>query len=179
MMMPDIQFRKILYSTDLSESARHAFAYAVSLASRYDAGITMLHVLEEQADLDEKIIGYVDAAQWEAIKGQHEAEARQALIGKRRDNVTIQKVLDQFCQNSQAAQETPNFIVDDVIVSRGNPAAEILSTARAAGCDLIVMGTHGQGTFADAMMGSTARRVVRRSDIPVLVIRLPDEASTA
>jgi nucleotide-binding universal stress UspA family protein len=37
------------------------------------------------------------------------------------------------------------------------------------------MGTHGHGTLADAMMGSTARRVLRRSAKPVLVVRLPEE----
>jgi nucleotide-binding universal stress UspA family protein len=37
------------------------------------------------------------------------------------------------------------------------------------------MGTHGHGTLADAMMGSTARRVLRRSKKPVLVVRLPEE----
>jgi nucleotide-binding universal stress UspA family protein len=44
-MIPEI--KKILYATDLSENARHAFGYAVSLANRYDAGITVLHVVEE------------------------------------------------------------------------------------------------------------------------------------
>jgi nucleotide-binding universal stress UspA family protein len=40
-----------------------------------------------------------------------------------------------------------------------------------------VMGTHGHGTLADVMMGSTARRVLRRSRKPVLVVRLPEEES--
>ncbi|MGD9197642.1 MAG: universal stress protein [Desulfobacterales bacterium] len=35
------------------------------------------------------------------------------------------------------------------------------------------MGTHGQSTLEDVMLGSTARRVIRRSKIPVLVVRLP------
>jgi nucleotide-binding universal stress UspA family protein len=40
---------------------------------------------------------------------------------------------------------------------------------------MIVMGTHGYGVFKDALMGGTARRVVRRSPVPVMVVRLPDE----
>jgi len=173
MNIPYIQFKKILYTTDLSDSALKAFAYAISLAAKYDAGITMLHVLEEQADLDQKIIGYIDSAQWEEIKQQHESEARQALIGKRRDDMAIRNVLDQFCENSQTDQQVPEFVVDDVIVRRGNPVQKILDVAEENGIDLIVMGSHGHGTFADAMMGSTARRVVRRSAVPVLVVRLP------
>jgi len=41
--------------------------------------------------------------------------------------------------------------------------------------DLVVMGAHGQSALADAVMGSTSRRVVRRCKKPVLVIRLPEE----
>ena len=37
------------------------------------------------------------------------------------------------------------------------------------------MGTRGYGLVADALMGGTARRVIRRSQVPVLVVRLPDE----
>jgi nucleotide-binding universal stress UspA family protein len=44
-MIPEI--KKILYPTDLSENARYAFGYAVSLANRYNAEITVLHVVEE------------------------------------------------------------------------------------------------------------------------------------
>ncbi len=44
-MIPEI--KKILYATDLSENARHAFGYAVSLANRYGGGIIVLHVVEE------------------------------------------------------------------------------------------------------------------------------------
>ncbi|MFC1877445.1 universal stress protein [Thermodesulfobacteriota bacterium] len=43
----NVQIKKILYATDLSESAAHAFSYVVSQANMYDAGITILHVLAE------------------------------------------------------------------------------------------------------------------------------------
>ncbi len=44
-MLPDI--KRILYATDLSENARHAFGYAASLANRYGAKIIVLHVIED------------------------------------------------------------------------------------------------------------------------------------
>ena len=44
-MIPEI--KKILYSTDLSENSKFAFSYAASLANRYDAAITILHVLKD------------------------------------------------------------------------------------------------------------------------------------
>jgi nucleotide-binding universal stress UspA family protein len=61
-----------------------------------------------------------------------------------------------------------------VVVKTGEAVNRILEQAQQTGCDLIVMGTHGQGKFAEALMGSTARRVVRRSRTPVLVVRLPE-----
>ena len=44
-MIPEIQ--KILYVTDLSENARYAFGYALSMANHYDAKITVIHIVEE------------------------------------------------------------------------------------------------------------------------------------
>jgi nucleotide-binding universal stress UspA family protein len=37
------------------------------------------------------------------------------------------------------------------------------------------MGTQGHGFLEDVLLGSTARRVIRRSKKPVLVVRLPEE----
>ena len=39
--------------------------------------------------------------------------------------------------------------------------------------DLVVIGTHGHSAFVDAMMGGTARRVLRRCKKPVLTVRVP------
>jgi nucleotide-binding universal stress UspA family protein len=55
---------------------------------------------------------------------------------------------------------------------------EILREVDASGCDIVVMGTRGHGIMADAMMGSTSRRVLRRCKKPVLVVRLPEREET-
>ena len=176
MELPKVYVKKILYATDLSESSRYAFAYAVSLADLYNAAITMIHVLPEVPDiLDKNIIGYISADRWEEIKSQNVDEAREALIGKRRDHLAIRDALHQFSQNVKESHAGSGFVTDDIVVVRGNPVEQILAQAEEKNCDLIVMGTHGHGTLADVMMGSTARRVLRRSTKPVLVVRLPEE----
>ena len=176
MDLPKVDVKKILYATDLSENARYAFAYAVSLADLYNAGITMIHVLPEVPGiLDKNVIGYISADRWEEIKSQNVDEAKEALIGKRRDHLAIREALQQFSENVKESHENKGIVTDDIIVVRGNPVEQILTQAEETGCDLIVMGTHGHGTLADAMMGSTARRVLRRSTKPVLVVRLPEE----
>ncbi|MGD8367495.1 MAG: universal stress protein [Desulfobacterales bacterium] len=174
MILPKVSIHKILYATDLSEAAKPAFAYAASMASRYDAGLVILHVIDEKPGLDEKIIGYVRAEQWEEIKKRNEDDARAALIGKISTRTLIGEALDRFAKDAQQEMEEVSFRTDGVLVVRGNAVEQILEQSVKSGCDLIVMGTHGEGTLADAMIGSTARRVVRRSRIPVLVVRLPE-----
>ena len=176
MTLPKVEVKKILYATDLSENARYAFAYAVSLADLYGAKIALLHVLPETSELmDKHVIGYIDADRWEEIKAQHFEEAKEALIGKRKGHLAIKDVLHQFSEKVKEGQEGEGFITDDIIVERGNPVEQILKHAQERSCDLIVMGTHGHGTLEDVMLGSTARRIVRRSKIPVLVVRLPED----
>jgi nucleotide-binding universal stress UspA family protein len=176
MKLPKVDVKKILYATDLSENARFAFAYAVSLADLYNAAITIIHILPEVPDLvDKNVIGYISAERWEEIKAQHFEEAREALIGKKRDHLAIKEALHQFSEHVKEGQEGKGFTTDEIIVERGNPVEQIIKHSKDRNCDLIVMGTHGHGTLADAMIGSTARRVVRRSKIPVLVVRLPEE----
>jgi nucleotide-binding universal stress UspA family protein len=176
MTLPKVEVKKILYATDLSENARFAFAYAVSLADLYGAKIALLHVLPEVSELmDQHVIGYIDSDRWEEIKAQHFKEAKEALIGKRKGHLAIKDVLHQFSEKVKEGQEGEGFITDDIIVERGNPVEKILKHAQERSCDLIVMGTHGHGTLEDVMIGSTARRIVRRSKIPVLVVRLPED----
>jgi len=56
MILPKVDVKKILYATDLSENARYAFAYAVSLADLYNAALTIIHLLPEvPALLDRRI----------------------------------------------------------------------------------------------------------------------------
>ena len=84
------------------------------------------------------------------------------------------KTLSVVFEYLHAATLLHDDLVDGADVRRGNPVEEIIKSAEEHNCDLIVMGTHGQGTLADVMLGSTARRVIRRSKIPVLVVRLPE-----
>ena len=162
-MIPEI--KKILYTTDLSENARYAFSYAASLANRYGAGITILHVLEDVSDYqDSLVINIIGAEKWNELR----KNKGQVVLD------TIKKRLEKFCED--VSHELPGcpFITDDIIVKIGNPVEEILGEAEVSGCDMVVMGAHGHGILANAMMGSTSRRVLRRCKKPVLVVRLPE-----
>jgi nucleotide-binding universal stress UspA family protein len=158
------QIKKILYATDLSENARHAFNYAAGLANRYDAKIVLLHVLEDfSPSVNMQLVTMFGEQKWRDLQADREKETKE----------TIRKRLDDFCEEVRSEMSNCPFIVGEVLVKLGESVNTILKTAESSGCDLIVMGTHGQGGIAGAVLGSTARRVVRRSQIPVLVIRLP------
>ena len=173
-MGENVSIKTILYATDLSESARFAAAYAFSQADAYGARVILLHVLPEMPEvMDRGVMGYIDEDQWESIKQSHYQDAKAALIGKRNDHAVVHQVLNQFSRRASTGQTETS--ADDILVEKGNPVEVILRVAEEKNCDLIVMGTHGRGTLADAMLGSTARRVVRRSTTPVLVVRLPAE----
>jgi nucleotide-binding universal stress UspA family protein len=172
MELSNVRIKKILYATDLSESAAHAFSYAVSLANMYGAGITILHVLAEFPGED-FITNMINSDTWEEIKNRHYSEARDQLIGKKRDHRAIKEVLEAFSDKAQFDAEEQTFVTDEVLIKHGTPAEAIVETAREQNCDLIVVGTHGHGTFADVFVGSTAKWIIKHSPIPVLVIRLP------
>ena len=55
-------------------------------------------------------------------------------------------------------------------VAEGSPGETICSLAADLEADVVVVGSHGKGAFAAAMMGSVSRHVVRHCHQPVLVV---------
>ncbi|MBR9986750.1 MAG: universal stress protein [Desulfosarcina sp.] len=162
-MLP--QIKNILYATDLSDNARYAYNYAASLGQQYSARITILHVIEKlTAETFLQIHGYVGEEKWKKLQ----EEKRSDFIS------TIKGRLSNFCDEISSEVDACTFQVDKIIVKEGIAADEILHQADLNDADLIVMGTRGFGMFKEALMGGTARRVVRRSTIPVMVVRLPE-----
>ena len=163
-MLP--QIKNILYATDLSENARYAYNYAASIGQQYAARITILHVIEKlSAETFLQIQGYVGEEKWKKLQEEKQADFISTIKGR----------LNNFCDEISTEVDACTFQVDKIIVKEGIAADEILHQAELNNADLIVMGTRGFGMFKEALMGGTARRVVRRSKIPVMVIRLPEK----
>lgn len=163
-MLP--QINNILYATDLSDNARYAYRYAAGLAQQYGAAITILHVVEKlSAETFLQIQGYVGEEKWKKLQEEKQADFLSTIKGR----------LESFCDEISSEMDACTFQVEKIIVKEGIAADEILHLAELNDADLIVMGTRGFGMFKDALMGGTARRVVRRSSIPVLVVKLPEK----
>ena len=163
-MLP--QIKNILYATDLSDNARYAYKYAASIAQQYEAQITILHVIENlTTETFLQIHGFVGEEKWNQLQKEKQADFVSRIQGR----------LSNFCDEINSEMDACTFQVEKILVKDGIPADEILHQADLNDADMIVMGTRGFGMFKDALMGGTARRVVRRSAIPVMVVRLPEE----
>ncbi len=173
--VPSIEYKKILYTTDLSESGRYAFHHAASLASHYNAELTVIHVVEGGPELDRRLFGYVDEKLWEEIKTRNLQEAKDILISRKRDNVAIEECVGQFCEDVKAGIPEQADITYKIEIKMGDPVEQIVEMAEYGNFDLIVMGRHGDRQIKTAVVGDVVRRVVRHTDIPVLIVKVPEE----
>ena len=171
MKVKSIDIKTILYTTDLSDTALHAFSYAASLANAYNAKLVILHVMEDYFAIEPSLRGLLQEDQWKAIKEGHVRDARESLSGKSRDNVIVQKALSQFSENARTGQYGKAVASDEVVVLFGDPVDKIIETSKEINCDLIVMGSHGHGLLQD-LIGTTTRKVLKKSKIPVMSIPL-------
>jgi len=161
-----IDVKKILFATDLSETARHAVKYACSIGNKYNAQVHAIHVVPDV--LDEyssgtgiNLSGSIDKKKWGEFN-QKNIETAKKLIHERM-KITSQKVLEEIPHCPLSENRT--------IVTAGNPVNEIVKTAQDNNFDLIIMGTHGHGEFEEFVLGSTASGVILKSKVPVLVAR--------
>ncbi len=161
-MIPRV--KKILFATDLSSSAYHAFLYAFSLAEEYKAKITILHVIEP---LPQFAVVFKDFE--ETVR--HNRQERDVHEIRRRLQVFCEKVgtrIDAVCSD----------YLSGILVPMGDPIEEILNAADKEGADIIVLGSRGKGLMRQTLLGSVSRAVLERSRKPVLSIPLPLQEGT-
>jgi nucleotide-binding universal stress UspA family protein len=162
--------KSILFATNLSKSCIPAFNFAASIATRYQATLVILHVIEKIPDYAEsRIKGLLGEKQWEEIEMSHEKNARQALIGKRSTNQMIRSALEQFCTDAGIDDSSCGYHSREIVLSSGNLVEEIVKTAAEYSCNLVVMGTH-QGVLRDDPIGSTLKSVLKRAKLPLLIV---------
>ena len=168
-MIPKV--KKILFTSDLSEMTRPAFDYTAAIACGQGAKIVILHVIEDTTPYaSTHVQSFLGDERWQQLQQNFENEARQLLSGKRREGVVIKEALGDFCRTAQAELGETGLVSDEILVARGNVVDEIINTAKETESDLIVMTHYVRGKLSEAVLGSTSRRVIRRSPVPVLLI---------
>jgi nucleotide-binding universal stress UspA family protein len=144
-------FSKILIPLDRSSLAEQAIGQAVAIARASHAEIDVVLVHDPLP-----FAGYGDAP-WNAEQWSDE-------------NRYVESIATEIA--SGAGMPVTHAVV------RGGPVEMICGRARDVNADLIVMTSHGRTGLSRAWIGSVADGVLRKSSVPVLVLR-PIEGKTA
>lgn len=137
--------RNILLATDLSARCDRALYRAAMLAEQWQSSLMVLHVVEDRD------LSIPDAA---------------GLPSWRRPADPLDIVRKQLLADVEALPARPT-----VRIAEGNPVEAILRSADAEKSDLIAIGVGRDGSLGHFMLDRTADRLLRRSRVPLLVVK--------
>tara|TARA_B100000378_G_scaffold206253_1_gene169528 strand:- start:33916 stop:34743 length:828 start_codon:yes stop_codon:yes gene_type:complete len=146
--------KKILVPTDFSKEAENALKTAAIIAKKFDAEIYLLHMLDLPLNLIDPVQG-------------NSQNVPEALYFMKLAHLEFSKIK----QNDYLKAITVNEAVQFNYAFRG-----ITEFAKNNQCELIIMGSHGSSGFREMFIGSNTEKVVRQSEIPVLVIKEESQA---
>ena len=138
---------RILVAVDGSERAERAAQFAIDLAKRIeDAEVRLVNVQEP-----------VEESQTHGL-------GREA-IGKHRETLAVQA--------GAAAREIAEQagVRCTFVWHFGDPAHVLVEEARDAQCDLLVMGTHGEGAIQNLLLGAVTSRALHLASVPITLVR--------
>lgn len=142
---PTFRFTRLLVGYDHRAGSRHALDMAGALGAREGAHVTLVHALEPAPACPPCGVN-ADA---------HAACLRDALD-------RLAEVRDRNLPDSHDW---------DLRVEMGQPWDVIVKLARETRSDLIIVGPHEYTRWGHSYVGSTAQRVVRQAQCPVLVVK--------
>ena len=155
----DFMFESILIATDGSKNSERAAKVGIELAKLSGGEVTVVYVADigkhmptrslstPFGGLNPDAIAYAATILREELLEEGEIATRQV---------------------EELAKESG--LVSKRLIVEGNPASEILRIAKEAKMNVIVMGSIGKTGLEKFLMGSVAERVVRNSNVPVLIV---------
>ncbi|MCU1276655.1 MAG: universal stress family protein [bacterium] len=146
---------KILVPVDFSDTSRRALDLAATFAKAFGARVELLHVWAPPQMVPLPLVIMTSAAEQPMTL---EELARSTTCTQ------MEELVEPLRKQGISARAR---------VAVGSPAYEVVELATVGHFDLIVMGTHGRGGLARALLGSVAERVVRRAQCPVLTVHSP------
>lgn len=139
--------KKILVPVDFSENSEYALEAAVKIAQLKKADVIALHMV----GIPEAVINWNDPIEtFEALNYTELVNVKFIELFKKDSfkDVKIEKLVCKFIHFT-----------------------EINNQAKKYNADLIVMGSHGSSGFSELFVGSNTEKIVRTSEIPVMVIK--------
>ena len=144
-------YTNILIPTDGPELAGKAVQHGIALAQQIGAKATAVTVLPPFHVVTTDMAMLEDTPAQYKVRMQKHAE----------------KTLGAIAQAARAA----GVACDTVHVEHEQPYQAVIDNAKAKGCDLIVMASHGRHGISAIVLGSETVKVLTHSKIPVLVHR--------
>lgn len=135
----------VVVPVDFSEKSEGAARYAESMHRKFGSRVTLLHVLPPP--------------HYEFGAMEVGGSVLEDLFRNRSEQARTD--LDQFLLS-----ELPSDVTERLLLE-GDPAATIVEQAHGLGASLIVMPTHGYGTFRRFILGSVTAKVLHDADCPV------------
>jgi len=148
-----IDLRRVLVPTDFSKHSDSALTYAAAFASRFEAEVHLLHVVQDLAVFIPDMI----------------TVAPPIMPTLEQLTAAVQTAFERVLKDQRLAG-----LKVQTAVREGAPFYEIVRFARELDVDLIVMGTHGHRGLAHVLLGSVTEKVVRKAPCPVLTVRHPE-----
>jgi nucleotide-binding universal stress UspA family protein len=149
-------FQKILIPVDFSPCSREAFLVGLHLARSFQSQVTLLHVIDTKSLDALNALGLALPSEEKAQKKRLHHQARLLARGL------------------LALPEATGIKITRLL-SEGKPFVEIARISRTEHVDLVVMGSYGgqTGDITRIFFGSTAEKVVRTVNCPVLCVPFP------
>ena len=144
--------KNILVALDGSEHSKKAVEFAIDSAKMCGATLYLIHVWEEKNQ----------------PKGFEEHVHEQKLPYNYFDEVCHR---DHFVGDAEARAKEAGIKSVEIICANGDPAEEILRTAKEVTADLIVMGNRGLGKFPRVLMGSVSTKVCNHSNSTCVIVK--------
>lgn len=138
----------ILVPTDFSEHAEDALKVAAQIAKKNGSEIIVLHMLELPSQMNDAVLGG--------------ASIPETMLFMKKANEMLDEVSSRPYLDGIPVTE---------IVKMDKPIHGISQVSKDYNVDLIVMGSHGSSGIEELLIGSNTEKVVRNSEIPVLVIK--------
>lgn len=146
--------KKILVPTDFSDHSEYALKVAAQIARENGGEIFLLHMLELPALASDGI-------------GESNAVGNSAVLPE--VMFFMQKTRERFNEVLALPYLEGIPVVEAIQFERAFDG--IIAHSKKHNIDLVVMGSHGASGFREMFIGSNTEKVVRTSDIPVLVIK--------
>jgi nucleotide-binding universal stress UspA family protein len=143
-------YKHILFPTDGSQLTAKALQSTLNLATLLQARLSVIAVKDP--------FPYGAISEMQPTPPQEFIDAQERIAVAR-----VQKAVDAAVAAGVAAE---GHTVEAV-----HPWEAIIEHAKAQGCDLIVMASHGRRGLSALLLGSETQKVLTHTDLPVLVVR--------